>query len=394
MKIKLLSAVGEHAKGATITVEKSVGEKYVAAGLAEAVADEAAGTLSAVAEAIKDAVAKGFAAGRAEADAATAANPLNQKGLHQGEYTSADAELKGLAVFGTKGGFLHAVRDIATGNPTPDTARKVNDWREMQVKAGLNPETKGAGSPSGMHEASDSDGGVLVLPEFSQQIYQRSMAEENFLAEARNLVVRGNTLSLPGLDDASRADGSRQGGITGYWANEAENYATATRPKFRTMDLKLKKLYVLAYMTDELLADSPYALEQHVTVGAGKEIAFKVNDAMVSGGGAGTPLGIAKGGAVIAVAKETGQAAATILIQNVEKMWMRLNARYRKDAVWLINQDCEQALQMMAFPVGIGGVPIYQPQGGVSSPRTPPSRAGRSRPSSSARPWARRATSS
>jgi hypothetical protein len=41
MKIKLLQAVGEHAKGATITVDDAVGEKYVAAGLAEAVADEA-----------------------------------------------------------------------------------------------------------------------------------------------------------------------------------------------------------------------------------------------------------------------------------------------------------------------------------------------------------------
>jgi len=67
------------------------------------------------------------------------------------------------------------------------------------------------------------------------------------------------------------------------------------------------------------------------------------------------------------VAKESGQAAKTILTTNIDQMWMRLNWQCRQNSVWLTNQDCEAILQSMALPVGIAGVPTYLPPGGVSA---------------------------
>jgi HK97 family phage major capsid protein len=71
---------------------------------------------------------------------------------------------------------------------------------------------------------------------------------------------------------------------------------------------------------------------------------FMTEDAIVEGTGAGQPLGILNSPALISVAKETGQAAATIVKENVDKMWSRMWARARKNAIWLINQDIEPQL--------------------------------------------------
>ena len=49
-------------------------------------------------------------------------------------------------------------------------------------------------------------------------------------------------------------DGSRQGGVRGYWADEATE-KTASKPKFREINLHLHKLIGLVYLTDELMED-------------------------------------------------------------------------------------------------------------------------------------------
>lgn len=362
MRIKILKAIpGAPAVGEFFTVEDEViAKQYVAAGYAEEAPEaDAADPVTQLKGLVGD-IAKAV---RAELAAETETKAGKRTGPR---IDSVPTELAGLPVFGSAGGYLHAVKDAAAQYPSPDTIEKMRGWQDVQRKAGVlgNVETK---APSGNFEANDPDGGALVIPEFGQTIYERMQLEENFLGQSDSMVVRGNVMTLPGLDDASRANGSRWGGIQGVWANEADQLSTVSKLKARQMDLRLKKLYVFAYMTDELLSDSPYALESYVAKYAAKEIVFKTNDAMISGTGVGVPLGINNSPAKITVAKETGQAAASILTTNIDKMWMRLNWQCRANAVWLINQDCEAILQGMALPVGVAGVPTYLPPGGVSA---------------------------
>jgi HK97 family phage major capsid protein len=68
----------------------------------------------------------------------------------------------------------------------------------------------------------------------------------------------------------------------------------------------------------------------------------------------------------VSVAKETGQAAATVVAQNVIKMWARMWARSRANAAWFVNQDVEPQLMQMSVAVGTGGQLIYMPPGGLS----------------------------
>jgi HK97 family phage major capsid protein len=66
------------------------------------------------------------------------------------------------------------------------------------------------------------------------------------------------------------------------------------------------------------------------------------------------------------VAKETGQKAATVVAENISKMYSRMPAGLRSNAIWIANQDVEPSLDTMSVPVGTGGTAIYMPAGGIS----------------------------
>jgi HK97 family phage major capsid protein len=216
------------------------------------------------------------------------------------------------------------------------------------------------GTPSGASEQVPSDGGFLVYPDFSEAI--ESISHETGLVYQRGrkmpISATTNAIKIPGIDEQSRADGSRWGGIRMYWQNEADAL-TGSKPKFRLIQLELKKLTGLFYATDEIIADTGL-LGSTVTQGFGEELGFKLDDAAINGDGLGKPQGILGTNALITVNKETGQVAATLTFENVKKMYYRLHARSRKNAVWFVNQDVEQQLLSMSQPVGTGGSSVVQ----------------------------------
>jgi HK97 family phage major capsid protein len=217
-------------------------------------------------------------------------------------------------------------------------------------------------SPDGMYETSEPDGGALVPPDFTSEIWERIYNQEKLLARTAGYTISGNTFTIPANAETSRADGSRWGGVQGYWEGEAQQF-TGSRPKFRNLQYRLKKLTVLMYATNELLTDSATALEQYIGRLAPQEIEFKILDALVNGTGAGIPLGLLKDPALITVAKDTGQAAKTITYTNIQNMYNRLWGPGRQNSVWLYNQEIEPQLWSMVLPVGTGGVPVFMPNG-------------------------------
>jgi HK97 family phage major capsid protein len=219
---------------------------------------------------------------------------------------------------------------------------------------------------SGLSEAVPADGGFLVQPDFSSELIKRAYDTGILAKMCRKLPLSNdtNSLKINGIDETSRANGSRWGGVQAYWANEADAL-TGKKPKFRQMLLTLKKLTGLCYATDELLKDTS-ALGEVIMQGFSEEFGFKVDDAIINGDGSDKPSGILNSAALVSVAKETGQAAATLVPQNIAKMRMRLWARSRQNAVWLVNQDIAAELGLMKLPIGTGGVSVYLPANGLS----------------------------
>lgn len=217
---------------------------------------------------------------------------------------------------------------------------------------------------SGMSEAVDSEGGFLVPPQFSQTIFER-VYENPLLKMCDMYTVTGRTMVFPAIDERSRVNGSRHGGVLAYWRDEAST-VTATKPKVRTVTLTLKSLMALGYITEELQQDMATAGDTFLTRHFAQEIEFKIGDAIYEGTGVGMPEGIKDADCTVEVAKETGQAAATITANNIWKMWMRMWAPSRQKACWFINQDVEPQLLGMTMPGATPAYPIYLPPGGLS----------------------------
>ncbi len=220
---------------------------------------------------------------------------------------------------------------------------------------------------TGMSSGIGSDGGLLIPPEFSNIIWDMMREDDaNLLDACDGYTVEGESLEFNGVDETSRATGSRWGGVRGYWIAEAEQM-TKSKPTFRKIKLEPKQLAVMIYVTDKLLNNSPIALQQFLTRAASSEISFMTSDAIIEGDGSGKPLGILNSDALIEVDKESGQDADTIVKANIDNMWSQCHARWRQAATWYINQDCEPQLANLSMAVGTGGAPVYLPPGGISA---------------------------
>lgn len=216
---------------------------------------------------------------------------------------------------------------------------------------------------SGTSEAVPSDGGFLVQKDFSAELIQRTYESGQMSSRVRRIPISSNAngLKINALNETSRVDGSRWGGVQAFWVNEADAL-TGTKPKFRQIELNLNKLIGLCYATDELLADAA-ALEAVIMQAFPEEFTFKVEDAITNGTGSGQPQGILTSAATIQVAKDGGDSGATISTPDVLAMWQRLWARSRQNAVWFINQDVESKLYPLTLGSGTAVQLLYTPPG-------------------------------
>lgn len=270
--------------------------------------------------------------------------------------------------FKSFGHFAHAVRTgSARGGRAsePSSVEAIKRWNDaidahnnhlVEIKA-----------PSGMHEGADPDGAELVPRQFSNTVYRRITSPERLFGRLSPITVSGNSLEVPRLKENSRANGSRHGGVQAYWDGEAEQY-TGSRPKFDNLNLKLNKLTVLTYVTDELLQDSAVALESWLNQVVPDEFDFKINDAIINGGGVKMPTGILNSGSKITVAAESGQGAGTIVYKNILKMHNQALPSARGRMLWLAHLECEPQLEQLYLATGTAhGNPVYLPQGGGAS---------------------------
>ena len=218
--------------------------------------------------------------------------------------------------------------------------------------------------PTGMGEALGSDGSILVPPEFSMRIFERVYSNP-LLQMTETFPIRGNQITFPAVAERSRATGSRQGGIRSYWQDEAAQY-TLSKPTLRKVKYEPSKITVLCRATEELLEDSPILLDQFLGNKAVEEINFGVGNSIFRGTGSGQPQGLLNAAATISISKESGQAAATLVSENILKMWARMWGPSRMNSVWFYNQDIEPQLNQMSLAVGTGGQLTYTPPGGLS----------------------------
>ena len=237
------------------------------------------------------------------------------------------------------------------------------------------------GSDGAMNEGVPSEGGFLVGADYSQTVYQRTYRTGNILSRCTKVPISStsNKLKLRVVDEDSRADGSRMGGVLALWENEADLYIYS-RGKFRQIELNLHKLTALMYATDELLDDAP-ALEAWIMQNLPTELRFRTEDAIFQGSGSGQPLGIFNTQALLTV--NGGTTNAALSVADVLQMWAQfyysgaqgsiaaevgdknLLAPQAGSAAWFVDQSVLPYLFQLQVGSGTGAgvILLYHPPG-------------------------------
>ncbi|MDD5204415.1 MAG: phage major capsid protein [Desulfobacterales bacterium] len=204
-------------------------------------------------------------------------------------------------------------------------------------------------------DGAPSDGGFLLQSETSMDLMTHGFNNgEVTRRTAKRTITGSDSLEIIGIDETSRADGSRGGGIRVYTDAELDQM-TSSKTKFSKVKIEPERLTGLCYVSDKLLKNATF-LGQELSQLFNEEFLFKVQDLVVNGVGAGQALGILNAACLISITAETGQEADTILSENVLKMYARFSPSGNGGGlVWLANRNTFTQLYTMTYDIGTGG---------------------------------------
>jgi len=186
----------------------------------------------------------------------------------------------------------------------------------------------------------DDEASIFVPEEISDIVVSAIGDDDSLFAKATQLKCDGNSFSHP-------VDNKRpwNSGINVYMAAEGSTMTKSDLAQMDHVEHKLKKMYAYTEVSNETMEDASgftSLLESKVP----QAIKHKMNSLIISGaGGGGLPQGILNSGHLLTVAKESGQAADTIITLNIIKMMAGLIKGGMP--VWLYNPAAETQLRTL-----------------------------------------------
>lgn len=208
-----------------------------------------------------------------------------------------------------------------------------------------------------------ADGGYSVPEQFFGTWLDDSLESEIVrpLADVRPMIA--SSVKAVAWDGGTHTS-TLYGGFSGQWVDEGASI-TAETPKLRLITMRARKLAVLAACSNELIADG-VSFEEQLGQAMTRALGWFLDSAFLTGSGAPGPLGVLNAPCTISVAPETGQAAATIVYDNIAKMYARLVPGSHRRAVWVINSAAIPQLLTLGMAVGTGGshIPVLNERDG------------------------------
>lgn len=206
---------------------------------------------------------------------------------------------------------------------------KKNFWNAMRSKV-VRPDVADA-----LQIGTDSEGGYLVPDEFEATLVE-GLEEENIFRKLAHVI---NTSSGDRKIPVVASKGSAS------WVDE-EGTITESDDAFNQVSIGAYKLGTLIKVSNELLNDSVFNLEQYIAKEFARRIGAKEEDAFFNGNGTGKPVGIfnATGGAEVGV---TTASATTITADEIIDLFYSLKASYRKNAVWILNDATVKVIRKL-----------------------------------------------
>lgn len=226
---------------------------------------------------------------------------------------------------------------------------------------GIDPKLKASFGESG-----GDTGGFLVQPQYAMTLKALEIEGAQFEPMASSVPMNAMRLLMPTIRDTTHAAGginngiSVYGGVAAAWAPEAGSFtADESEPQFGQVQLEAHKLLLYTIASNELIADSAIGLEAVIRQRFPDAAVWFKEDGFWTGDGGGMPEGVLNCAALYSNAKETGQAASTVVVENILKMYSHMLPTSHKRAAWFCHPGVLPQLGTMALSVGTGGAPIF-----------------------------------
>ncbi|MGV1199642.1 phage major capsid protein [Enterococcus casseliflavus] len=196
-----------------------------------------------------------------------------------------------------------------------------------------------------LQEGVDTAGGYLVPEEYDSRLIDGLTSENIMRTLATTITTSGeHKINIAGSKPAAS------------WIEEGGelSFGDAT---FDQILLDAHKLHVAIKVTDELLYDNAFNLENYIIDQFTKALANAEEDAFLNGDGVGKPLGIfaATGGGQVAITTNTQSA---ITADDVVNLVYALKRPYRKNAKFIMN---DQTISLLRKLKDNNGAYMWQP---------------------------------
>ena len=180
----------------------------------------------------------------------------------------------------------------------------------------------------------DSEGGYLVPDEYEKKLVEALEDEVFFRSLATVIKTSSGDRKIPIVTSKGEA----------AWIDEGGQFPESD-DSFGQTSIGAHKLATMIKVSDELLNDSVFNIEQYISKEFGRRIGTKEEEAFFIGDGTGKPIGIFNktGGA------ETGVTAAStgITFDDVMDLYYSLRAPYRNKATWILNDSTVKAIRKL-----------------------------------------------
>lgn len=224
---------------------------------------------------------------------------------------------------------------------------------DPRLKSLIGPQKLAAGADEA-HGSSDPYGGFLLPKGFAPSLLTVGSEGDPTLGRTTMVPMDTASIDLPARVDKNHSN-SVSGGLRVFRRHETDTSASS-RMEFEQVTLKPSSLFGLSYASEEILAKSPISFVAILQSGFADEFSSKLLKEKLFGTGTGEYEGVVTAPCTVSQSKESGQAAATIVTENIDKMISRC-WRYGQ-AIWMANHDTYPQLASLVRAVGTGGAPV------------------------------------
>ena len=233
------------------------------------------------------------------------------------------------------------------------TGRATNEykkafWNSMRNKNHINLQ-------NALQVRTDGEGGYLAPDEFEKTLIE-SLVEQNIFRQLANVITTSSgDKKIPVVATKGTAS----------WVDE-EGAIPESDDSFGQVSIGAYKLATMIKVSEELLNDSVFNLENYITKEFARRIGAKEEEAFFVGDSTGKPTGIFNetGGALVGV---TATSATAITLDEIMDLFYSLSSPYRKNSVFTMNDATVKAIRKLKDG---NGQYIWQPSLTAGTPDT------------------------